>query len=76
LEELRGITKDSKDDLKKALDEMEGYANLLTAFEEKIHEAEEAKILAEKERDNAINDVKVIRQRYINILGSGKGFEN
>jgi hypothetical protein len=54
---------------------MEGYANLLSAFEEKIKEAEEARIQAEDERDNAINDVKIIRQRYINILGNGKGLE-
>ena len=27
---------------------------------------------AENERDNAINDVKTIRQRYINILGETK----
>ena len=75
MEELRSITRDSKDDLSKALDEMEGYANLLGAFEEKIREAEDAKMYAEKERDIAINDVKVIRQRYINILGNGKGLE-
>jgi len=48
---------------------MEGYADLLAAFENKIKEAEDAKFNAEKERDNAINDVKVIRQRYINIIG-------
>jgi hypothetical protein len=48
---------------------MEGYADLLAAFESKIKEAEDAKFNAEKERDNAINDVKVIRQRYINIIG-------
>lgn len=55
---------------------MEGYANLLCAFEEKIREAEDAKFNAEKERDNAINDVKIVRQRYINIVGGGKGIEN
>lgn len=69
------MTKESKEDLKKALDEMEGYAHLLSAFEEKIREAEDAKLNAERERDNAINDVKEIRQRYIKILGSNKGFE-
>ena len=55
---------------------MEGYANLLCAFEEKIKESEDARIQAEDERDIAINDVKVIRQRYNNILGNGKGFDS
>ncbi len=47
---------------------MEGYAQLLVAFEDKIKEAEAAKIQAEKEREEAIEEVKKIRQRYINIL--------
>ena len=74
LEELRAISQESKDDLNKALEEMEGYAQLLSAFEEKIRIAEEGKKAAEKERDDAYNDVKVIRQRYINILDNEKAF--
>ena len=35
----------------------------------KIKEAENQKINAENERDKAINDVREIRQRYINIMG-------
>ncbi len=52
----------------KALEEMESYAELLAAFEERIKMSDLAKLNAEKERDEAIEDVKKIRQRYINIL--------
>jgi len=51
---------------------MELYANLFEKFEEKIKQAEEAKIKAENERDISINDTKVIRQRYINLIGAEK----
>ena len=73
MNELKSISKDSKDDLKKALEEMEGYANLLIAFEEKIKVAEDNKLQAEKEKEEAIDEVKKIRQRYINILDSKTG---
>ena len=42
---------------------MEGYSTLLE--QEKIRKTEE-------ERNNAVNDVKTIRQRYINMLGEEK----
>ena len=45
--------------------EMEGYSVLLEQIEERIRKAEE-------ERDKAINDVKTIRHRYINLLGEDK----
>ena len=51
---------------------MEAYSNLLQSLESRIKEAQDAKEKAENERDNAINDVKTIRQRYINILGENK----
>jgi hypothetical protein len=66
---LRNLSKDSKEDLKKALEEMEGYANLLVQFEEKIRQAEEAKNRAIEEKEKAEEEIKTIRQRYINILG-------
>jgi len=33
---LKNLSRESKEDLKKALEEMEGYSNLLVAFEQKI----------------------------------------
>ena len=48
---------------------MESYSEYLQALEMKIKEAEDAKMMAENERDNAFKEVKTIRQRYINILG-------
>jgi len=65
---LKNLSRESKEDLKKALEEMEGYSNLLVAFELKIKNAEESKLQAEKEKNEAVEEVKKIRQRYINIL--------
>ena len=48
---------------------MELYSELLQTLEIKVKEAENKKINAENERDKAINDVREIRQRYINIMG-------
>lgn len=65
---MKNLSRESKEDLKKALEEMEGYSNLLVAFELKIKNAEESKLQAEKEKNEAVEEVKKIRQRYINIL--------
>lgn len=72
--ELRDLTKESKEDLAKALAEMDEYNNIIIAMEEKVKSADEDKINAQKERDQALNDVKVIRQRYINII-DGHNFQ-
>lgn len=69
---MRIVSEETKESLEKALEEMESYADLFEKFDIKIKAAEEAKINAEKERDASINDVKVIRQRYINLIGSDK----
>ena len=66
---LKMMSEESKDQLSKAMNEMESYSELLQALEMKIKEAENQKINAENERDKAINDVREIRQRYINIMG-------
>ena len=66
---LKILSEESKNELNKALSEMELYSNLLQTLENKYKQAENDKILAQNERDKAINDVKKIRQRYINIMG-------
>jgi chromosome segregation ATPase len=68
-EQLKELSEENKNDLIKALEEMESYSEYLQALEMKIKEAEDAKMMAENERDNAFKEVKTIRQRYINILG-------
>ncbi len=62
------MTKESKEDLARALAEMDEYNCIIIAMEEKIRSADQEKVNAQKERDQAINDVKIIRQRYINII--------
>lgn len=51
---------------------MESYEQVFEAFDAKIKAAEQDKINAEKERDAAFDEIKIIRQRYINIIGSNK----
>ena len=63
------MSEESKNELSKALNEMELYSELLQTLEIKVKEAENKKITAENERDKAINYVREIRQRYINIMG-------
>ena len=68
-DDLKTMSEESKSELSKALNEMELYSELLQTLEIKVKDAENKKINAEKERDKAINDVREIRQRYINIMG-------
>ena len=63
------MSEESKNELSKTLNEMELYSELLQTLEMKVKDAENKKINAENERDKAINDVREIRQRYINIMG-------
>ena len=67
--ELKELSEESKNELSRAMMEMEGYSELLMTLESKVKEAELAKKNAEIERDKAVNDVKTIRQRYIDIMG-------
>ena len=64
-DELNKIIEEREKQLLQAMGEMEGYSTLLEQIEERIRKAEE-------ERDKAVNDVKTIRQRYINMLGEEK----
>ena len=66
---LKNMSEESKNELSKAMNEMELYSELLQTLEMKVKDAENKKINAENERDKAINDVREIRQRYINIMG-------
>ena len=68
-EDLKILSEESKNELTKAMHEMELYSQLLQTLENKINKAENEKINALKERDKAINDIKVLRQRYTNIMG-------
>ena len=68
---LKILSEESKDELTKAMHEMELYSQLLQTLENKITIAEKDKKNALNERDKAINDVKILRQRYINIMGDG-----
>ena len=66
---LKAMSEESKNELTKAMNEMELYSELLQTLEMKVKDAENKKLNAENERDKAINDVREIRQRYINIMG-------
>ena len=70
---LKMTSEEIRSQLSKAMNEMESYSELLQTLEMKIKQAESQKINAENERDKAINDVKEIRQRYINIMGEKYG---
>lgn len=71
-DELKMLSEESKKDLANALNEMQGYSSLLQLMQQKMEDSEQAKLAAENERDNAKNEIKTIRQRYINIIGENK----
>jgi len=52
----------------KAILDMEGYAQLLNQFENKVKDADEERAIAVEQRDKAIEEVKQIRQKYITLL--------
>ena len=68
---LKLLSEESKNELTKAMHEMELYSHLLQTLENKLTIAENDKRNALNERDKAINDVKALRQRYINFMGDG-----
>jgi len=68
---LKLLSEESKNELTKAMHEMELYSQLLQTLENKLTIAENDKRNALNERDKAINDVKALRQRYINFMGDG-----
>ena len=67
---MKELSEESKIQLEKAMNEMENYNIILLNLESQKKDAEEAQKKAENERDKAINEVKTIRNRYINILSS------
>ena len=48
---------------------LENYQVILTKFEENLQNALKSKESAELERDKALNEIRVVRQRYISIVG-------
>jgi len=68
---LKLLSEESKNELTKAMHEMELYSQLLQTLENKLTIAENDRRNALNERDKAINDVKALRQRYISFMGDG-----
>ena len=60
----------NKKEFEKAIKEMDTYSQLLVALESKMNKAEKDKIKAELERDKAVQEIREIRQRYINIMSN------
>ena len=67
---LKLLSEESKNELTKAIHEMELYSQLLQTLENKVTIAENDKKKAINERDKAINYAKMLKQRYINIIGN------
>ena len=48
---------------------LESYQVILSKFEENLKNTMKSKEAAEMERDKALNEIRVVRQRYISIVG-------
>lgn len=72
LEECRREARNSRDEVSKVCSEIENYARILEAMEEKLTEAENRTMTAEQRRDEAVGQMQVVRQRYIAMIASSK----
>mmetsp|Transcript_23264 Transcript_23264/g.26395 ORF Transcript_23264/g.26395 Transcript_23264/m.26395 type:complete len:1389 (+) Transcript_23264:288-4454(+) len=68
LEECKNAAISSKQEVKRVFVEMDNYAKILEAMQTKMAQLEGEKTKAELERNEAIEEIKGIRQRYINML--------
>lgn len=68
-EEAIRISKESKIDLEKAFKEMKQYDEFIVSFEELIKKNNYEKEDPLRQKDEALLQVKEIRQKYINIIG-------
>ena len=55
--------------MEKACTEMEHYGKILDTLEENVKRLENERDQVQRERDNARQEVKIIRTRYANIVG-------
>ena len=70
LEECKLEAMDSRQEVAKVCAEIENYASILEAMEEKLIEAEERVKICEQQKEEAVAEVKAVRQRYINMISS------
>ena len=60
---------DAKGEAQTAYKGLENYQVILGKFEENLKDAMRAREVAEKERDKALEEVRLVRQRYVKIVG-------
>ena len=70
--DFKNAAKNSSEQLKTALNEMNSYGLVLQGLEDKMKRLEDARISAEKERDIAKDEMSLLRQRYINLCSDSK----
>ena len=68
-EQVKQKYNDAKCEAQTAYKGLENYQVILTKFEENLKAQIKAKEAAEIERDKALNEMRVVRQRYMTIVG-------
>ena len=68
-EQLKKKYNDAKGEAQTAYKGLENYQVILAKFEENLKNQIKAKEAAEIERDKALNEMRLVRQRYITIVG-------
>ena len=69
LESFKKRYQEAKVEAQTAYKGLENYQVILTKFEENLQTALKSKESAELARDKALNEIRVVRQRYISIVG-------
>ena len=60
---------DAKGEAQTAYKGLENYQVILAKFEDNLKSALKAKEVAESERDKALEEIRLVRQRYVKIVG-------
>lgn len=72
LEECRKEAMTSREEVSRVYSEIENYARILEAMEDKLAEAENRTKSAEKRKSEMVSQMEDVRQRYIAIIASSK----
>ncbi len=68
-EKYRKKYEDMQKQVADAYRDMENYSLVLERLEVKVNKLEEEKMALVREKDRALKEVKIVRQRYVDIVG-------
>lgn len=74
MENLKGALVEKENETKTACSHMEQYVVVLEELEKKVKTNEQEKLQALRERDNALMEMRTIRERYKSVIVGAERF--